>query len=297
MIEKFKIFIFALVCFTCLPLLAAQEAVVKTDYAIIYADPELEAPIGKVRRGKTIMVGEVKRRQDTILPVSVSGRIAWIKVEDITLKSDLNFDRFQEQFTEHDVDANLETALDRLSKHNYLIFNYGLTTLSDEWPDFTESVGSNVQSNSMDQFRLYFEHRPPFEKYNWGLGLSYVKTPAHEGQAQYQALFLEFNLSRLFLRTRFLSIEATGGLLLSGSSEMAINTTEVFFHDKGPAWGYRAGLSTKVFPYSRYGIYGGIHYEWINTSNFGDIESRDGRIFNLNNLSGISVLVGLSYQL
>ena len=68
---------------------AAQVAIVISDRAIIYADRQMSAPIGYLKKGKKLKVGEVKRNKGRVLPVVVNGRIAYIKVADIQTSKDI----------------------------------------------------------------------------------------------------------------------------------------------------------------------------------------------------------------
>lgn len=63
---------------------AAQEAYVTADKAIIYADRLMTSPLGFVPRGKKIKVGDIPRNNAQVYPIVVSGRVAYIKVADVS---------------------------------------------------------------------------------------------------------------------------------------------------------------------------------------------------------------------
>lgn len=79
---KFAIFI--LVFFVSLSAFAARNAIVVSEKAVIWADIARTTPLGYASRGKILRVGEIQRDKNQVLPVIVSGRLAYISVEDIS---------------------------------------------------------------------------------------------------------------------------------------------------------------------------------------------------------------------
>ncbi|MGE3610215.1 MAG: hypothetical protein AB7I27_11550 [Bacteriovoracaceae bacterium] len=113
---KFLLFIFLFVLITevCL---AAQDAIVIVKKAVIYSDLEMTGPIGYVSRGKKIKIGEVPRNNAQLYPIIVSGKVAYIKVQDVsTEKEDLDTDRLSvERFTK----ATKEKYKERVTLNYY----------------------------------------------------------------------------------------------------------------------------------------------------------------------------------
>ncbi len=66
----------------------AQWAIVTSAKAIVYADATQTSPIGYVSKGKKFKVGTVARNDGHMLPLIVSGRIAYVRVEDIAVAHD-----------------------------------------------------------------------------------------------------------------------------------------------------------------------------------------------------------------
>lgn len=77
-----------LIFFFCPKLWASQDAIVTADRAIIYSDREMTSPIGYIRKGKKISVGEIPRNLAQVYPVVVSGKIAYIRVMDVTTEKE-----------------------------------------------------------------------------------------------------------------------------------------------------------------------------------------------------------------
>ena len=63
--------------------LASQEAEILVDQAVIYSDPQLLSPIGRVSRGKRILIGDKKRNSGKTYSTVVNGRVAYIRVHDV----------------------------------------------------------------------------------------------------------------------------------------------------------------------------------------------------------------------
>lgn len=55
--------------------------------ALIYSDQQMSSVIGYVARGKKIRVGEIPRNQAQLYPVVVSGKVAYIKVSDVSTQT------------------------------------------------------------------------------------------------------------------------------------------------------------------------------------------------------------------
>jgi hypothetical protein len=103
----------------CPDLLAAQSAIVMVDRAVIYADEQMSAPVGFVRKGKKIQVGEISRNRAQVYPVIVSGKIAYIRVLDVSTEKEsvdskvLVAERFQQS-----------TVDEHKSNYSVSLFNY-----------------------------------------------------------------------------------------------------------------------------------------------------------------------------
>lgn len=85
---------------------ASQEAMVLAERAIIYSDREMTSPVGYVPRGRKVTVGEIARNKGQVYPIIVSGKIAYIRVVDVTTAKEsiestrLTAERFQKNAKE-----------------------------------------------------------------------------------------------------------------------------------------------------------------------------------------------------
>ena len=81
-------FLGILLMFSPLTLWAARDAVVIKERAVIWADAQRSAPLGYARRGRTLRVGDKEREKGQVVSVIVSGKVAYISVEDISIDED-----------------------------------------------------------------------------------------------------------------------------------------------------------------------------------------------------------------
>lgn len=108
--KRFSLVKFPKLCFIGLLLSsicwASHDAVVTSSRAIIYSDVEMTSPLGYVRKGKKLKVGEIPRNKAQVYPIALSGKIAYIRVIDVSTQreamdsSKLVAERFKKQSDE-----------------------------------------------------------------------------------------------------------------------------------------------------------------------------------------------------
>lgn len=76
------------VCIFAPDLWAIQDALVIAERAVIYADEQMSAPVGYVRKGKKIKVGDIPRNRAQVYPIIVSGKVAYIRVNDVNTQKE-----------------------------------------------------------------------------------------------------------------------------------------------------------------------------------------------------------------
>lgn len=94
---------------------AVQDAMVVVDSAVVYADEQMSSPVGYVRKGRKIKVGDVARNRAQVYPIIVSGKVAYIRVLDVTTEKEnvaatnLVAERFQ-KLTEKKIESNYSAS-------------------------------------------------------------------------------------------------------------------------------------------------------------------------------------------
>jgi len=67
------------------PSFAIRWAKVIAKKAIVYAGPTLDSPIGHIKRGKKVKIGEVAKNRGQSIAAIISGKLVYIKLSDIKI--------------------------------------------------------------------------------------------------------------------------------------------------------------------------------------------------------------------
>lgn len=270
--------------------LAAQIGIVRKPKAIIYADLDLKSPIGYVRKGKELAVGEVKRRRGEVLPVVVNGRVAWIRVADISLPDEIkSFDQ-DKKVTEHNLFVE-EKIKDPLSENNYLTFRTGPATVRLSTTN-TEVGDEVLDVTEASETSLMFNHKNPYHKIHWGLGLEYVT-----GTIQfltYKSINLKGGIAWVPIRLKLLSLEAYANVAMSGDFRVESRNIGVY---KGNMYGLDSGVALRLFPESLFGVMAGFGFTQYKIIDLNGIANDDDfEETEVTGLAGTKVFAGLSYR-
>ena len=275
---------------------SAQKVTVSTSKAIIYADRELTLPLGYVTMGKELRVGEVARKGGQVLPLIVSGKIAYIKVSDISASKDnkkKGYSRYY-QNEEGPIDFDsLHQLKDDLQKNNYLTTSYGFFDPGDGWHSLASQTGSLVKE-SIKTISLTLEHRPPSKKLNWGVGLK-LYTLAQES---IKAFSLNFEVPFYYhlYRLKSISFDGLAGLSLTSSVKVKVLDTTGYY--KGFQYGGFFGLRTRVPLTIKWGMLFTLSYKRLNISSMQPISIKGPptQKYLLNAFSGTHFTFGAGYR-
>lgn len=116
----FAFYLLFLLFFLCPNSWAVQDAMVISDRAFVYSDTDMTGPVGYISRGKKIVVGEIPRNKAQVYPIMVSGKVAYIRVIDVTTeKASIDSNRLvAERFKK-----NTDTTYKSRVSLSYLSFN------------------------------------------------------------------------------------------------------------------------------------------------------------------------------
>jgi len=88
-LQGFRKKAFILITFLFCPALwAAQDAVVIVERAVVFSDEGMTSPVGFISRGKKVRIGELARNKGQVYPIVVSGKIAYIRAQDMHFQLD-----------------------------------------------------------------------------------------------------------------------------------------------------------------------------------------------------------------
>ena len=265
---------------------AYQIAYVNKSRALIYADEELKIPVGYLSKGKKIKVGDIKRNKGTALPVVLSERVFYIKVEDLLLKSEKS-DEFGPTEKAHflPMDEEEKESLQPIR----LVTNFGAMDPGSQWGDLMDIYGGT--DAPLYQLEALLEMRLTKSSFFFDAGFVYdslVGGPFHfvglgfKGLVQYR--LKSFNLLDLDLNAGFHF--APGGAKLKYGE----------IHDNGNYYGYILGAQVRFTPNSSWNFNLGFNYQWIVLEELEDISTPAGE-FKLNVFKGLAVYLGVSFPL
>lgn len=299
--NKFYCFVLFTVLIFSESIFAARFAIVMTKRAVVYADQDLDSPIGYIQAGKKIMIGETERKRGTVISTVVTGRIAWIRLIDISIERENYSSKSEKATTRFTVsedefrDSN-ELAEDTLFNNNYLFLSYGILNLDENFEQFSTELGvePKLYSNNLN---IEIVHRTPFRRTFWSIGLGYY-SQSHD-EYQWSTIMGHFTYYWSLIKSRLFSIDIYAGGMITGDFQLKTNdlTTGLTSNEAGNAYGYKFGGQLKLFPFASMGLVGGISNQYIKINELGPITSSINPEIELNSLSGINIYFGVTWSL
>lgn len=267
---------------------SAQVALVKSAKAVIYSDIDLKSAIGFVRKGKQLAVGEVKRRRGEILPVIVNGRIAWIRVEDISLPGEeKSFDKSR-KVTEHEIVVEDKTK-DPLGQNNFITLQSGPSAIKFS----TSGADDSTDLSTATETSLMFNHKNPYRMIHWGFGFDFFQ--GEFDFLQFRSINLKGGVSWVPIRFGIFSLETYANILMSGDFRAKSRGIGEY---KGNMYGAEGGVMVRLFPEYLFGLVAGFGLTEYRFSGLSSIESDadDSQAFEVKSFSGSKIFIGLSYR-
>jgi len=205
----------------------------------IYADPELKTPIGYISRGKKIYVGNKNYKSDHITTVIVSGKLAYIKISDIIIDSELFKNEFvREQQIEY---LGLKSIDSKKEEFHYnLSVGYLLPIVSKT----SFNAASSLKENLIP-FSLFIdsERYSNTSNYFWGLGFNYIQFSG--SSVKYKTGIFKPKFGWTLFRNEFFKINLQATINLSMDYRLEFSNKQKF---KGDLIGSNIELSTQFLP-------------------------------------------------
>ncbi|GAB4010495.1 MAG: hypothetical protein Fur0010_03290 [Bdellovibrio sp.] len=220
---------------------AAKEAIVKAKKAIVYADIKLTSPIGYLRQGKKIAVGEVKRNRGEVVPIVVNQRIAYLRVQDLSIEGD-DLQEYQGARVSEDFydEKEEQRRFDPLNENNYVHFHYGAVTPKESSLSVMEAVNETPTASS--QIGLFIEHRHPLKNNAWGVGAKMFSTASES--IKYRTIAIEARYQWIMFRLATLAIGPYIGIMGTGDYRIDVNDVGSY---RGAMYGGAAGAEARLF--------------------------------------------------
>lgn len=240
------------------------------------------------------MVGSVARGRGSIVPVVVSGKIAYIQLKDVALSNmaqeALERSGEQSRQLEHLVEENIQdsTFSYDLTENNFVILGPALISPGSTLEELNDR--DNVNAQNLTQWSLSIEHRPVISPFSFNVGLSYLSLSQSNYEIQSLTGHGTFNYNLFTLP--FLSVGPMTGIFLSG--DFRFRTEEL--STRGALIGYKIGAQARVAPRQKLGaaFEAGLQYlSPIGTKAVGDGVTG----IELDRIGGAFVSAALVYRL
>lgn len=291
--NRFMKLIFTLLClFLSSNVFSADLAYIVSDQAIIYSDMDLSVAIGYAKRGKKIKVGEVARKNGRVLSTVVSGRIAYIKKADVRLAQEISDDGgsyVAPKVTDHEVLFEEQNFEDDFSENNHMVLHTGNMSTGSTW----QELDPQSSESTLTQFGIGFEHRPELRNYSWAVGLNYIS--AESDNFAFKSLLIEAKFQYSIARFNLVALDAVIGAVATGDARLqnSFSSTE----SRGTIFGYIVGAQAKLFPFSQFGIIGGVELRKYNVGSMGDVQLEDGSTGSFEAFNGANIWAGITYKI
>jgi len=265
-------------------------AFVRPERAVVYADLMQHSPIGYVRQGKSISVGETPLFNNTVYPIILKGKLAYIKAKDVLLIKDYQYQDTRQLQGKGILKEFLYREKFK-SKKNIGV-GFGTFALGEDWSALSKVVNGNDRNPYAKALHVHYEQHPLFlNKLKAQVGLSFfdiddrllsIKARGFHGKILYTVLSHEY-----------MFVDLLGAFYLYPSSQFNILNRERSLNIYGTEFGAQV---TRHFN-APFGIRANITYQTLSIADldFLDLELVDGYeylAFKDVSLSGIQV--GLS---
>ena len=285
-----KFIILLSLCIASLSAHAYKVAVINVPETVVFSDLAMTSPIGFIRGGRVLKVGEKMRMKGTLVPIVVSGRVAYIQVKDLRYVEDED-QTYSPKITEHNIDNDAFKIDDSLKDNNHLVLQGGQFSLGENWSDLSIAAGDTTPA-SMTYYSLMLEHRSPIKSYGFGVGGTFYNVSQESVEAS--AVSLDGQVYYSPLKFSWVSID----LLLGGmiSFDTRVKVSSVAGVTKGTFYGWRFGTQARIFPEKKIGFVVGFGFKRITVSSLKRIITPDNSEVSLDLLTGAHAYGGLSYR-
>ena len=149
--------ILTLICLICsTTVFSAQMAFVRPEKAVVYADLMQKSPIGFVRQGKSLSVGDSALFNNAVYPIVLKGKLAYIKVQDVLLVKDYQYQDTRELQAKGVLKEYLYREKFK-SKKNIGV-GFGTFGVGEDWSALSQVVNGNDRNPYAKALHLSLIH-------------------------------------------------------------------------------------------------------------------------------------------
>lgn len=281
---------------TIVPVFAAKIAQIVIPKAIIYSDEALTSPLGHVSNGKLIPVAAPLEKNPDIVPVMISGRIAYVHIQDIRYVSDGDeeLEKRRGAPKEHRIDDEFLTIEDKLTEHNHFSFGFGSVAAGEDAQNFFLNV-DGVEKNTATRFYADFLHRNPHKRLSFGFGAEYFTISS--SNAEISSLLINPQVAYSLIKFKKVNFEAYfAGNFGAGNTVRVDNN----YANEPRGWfmGWEIGLRAMLPISASWSVTGNMGIKKLRGFDITNIEYGEGETTgSIDSFGGSTFGLGLSYQL
>lgn len=201
---------------------AAQWAKVTTKKAVIYADQQRLAPIGYIKKGKKVRVGEVVRNNGAVLPIVIQGKIGYINIEDLDIS-------YTQKILETPSQRLAKKAVEKTHESRFALTYNGMATNLDT------SQGKETVLFNGGGLRGYFIDLK--NRKTWRLSIDYITTTINDYGLDVSSLTTEF--AKNIIQTGPFDFHAYAGFTIIPYTQFSRGSD---FKENGYGGGVSAGV-------------------------------------------------------
>ena len=225
-----------------------QFATIQAKKAIIYADVELSSPIGYLKRGTRVRVGEVYKKYGSVLPIAITGRLGFVLVSDLYLPTDIkNLKSKTPKAAVYKRHAIINEKQHSWSDHNYIGYSFQNFSLAGDWE--TLALNENDASSQIGSaYIMTLIHRSPLSRLGLEIdfGFNTISTENYEMKYPTFGTTLFFNLLSLGV----VNFEICAGASYSAQVQLRKKSEVVSYENQLLETHY--GGQINLFPYKKY---------------------------------------------
>lgn len=290
------IFLLTLILAPLKSLMAAKIAQIIIPKAIIYSDEALTSPLGHVSNGKLIPVGAPLEKNPDIVPVMISGRIAYVHIQDIRYVSeeDEELEKRRGAPKEHRIDDEFLTIEDNLTENNHFSFGFGSLAIGEDAKAFFLNVDGSEKSNAT-RFAAEFMHRNPQKRFSFGIGAEYFTISS--ANAEISSLLLTPQVAYSLIKFKKVNFETYCAVNIGAGNTIRVDNN---FANEPRGWFFGGEIGVRgMIPFShRWSATGSLGLKKLKAFDISNIQYGEGETTgSINSLGGSTFLLGLSYQL
>lgn len=293
---KLGIFLLALILVPITALHAAKVAQVIIPKAIIYSDEALTSPLGHVSNGKLIPVGAPLEKNPDIVPVMISGRIAYVHIQDIRYVSqeDEELEKRRGAPREHRIDEEFLTIEDKLTENNHFSFSFGSLSIGDDAKNFFLNVDS-AEKNNATRFNAEFMHRNPQKRFSFGIGVEYFTISS--ANAEISSLLITPQIAYSLIKFKKINFETYLAANLGAGNTIRVDNNYAN-EPRGWFFGGEIGIRGMLPISNRWSATGSLGIKNLKAFDIDNIQYDEGQTSgDINSFGGTTFTLGLSYQL